>query len=94
MPIVVAMPSVSTSHHEQHHQRAGQEDEVREDSQQVGCVFREEEQSPMAVAAETGGPFTRALALAAQEHVVALCAAEDPNYRPVEGNGSRSGLKE
>ncbi len=45
--------------------------------------------TPMAVAAETGGPFTRArtLAVAAQEqgHVVAFCAAEDPNYRPVDG---------
>jgi UDP:flavonoid glycosyltransferase YjiC (YdhE family) len=45
--------------------------------------------APMAVAAETGGPFIRArtLAVAAKEqgHVVAFCAAEDPNYRPVEG---------
>lgn len=45
--------------------------------------------APMAVAAEAGGPFARAraLALAAQEqgHVVAFCAGEDPNYRPVDG---------
>jgi hypothetical protein len=45
--------------------------------------------APMAVAVETGGPFmrARALAVAAQEqgHVVAFCAAEDPNYRPVAG---------
>lgn len=45
--------------------------------------------APMAVAAETGGPFARAraLALAAQQqgHVVAFCAAEDPNYQPVAG---------
>ncbi len=45
--------------------------------------------APMAVAAETSGPITRAraLALAAQKqgHMVAFCAAEDPNYRPVDG---------
>jgi hypothetical protein len=43
----------------------------------------------MAVAAETGGPFIRARALAVeaqrQGHVVAFTAAEDPNYRAVEG---------
>lgn len=45
--------------------------------------------APMAVAVETAGPFARARALAVaareQGHAVAFCAAEDPNYRPVDG---------
>jgi len=45
--------------------------------------------APMAAMAETSGPISRARALAikAKErgHKVAFCAAEDVNYRPVEG---------
>ncbi len=74
------------------------EDENKKEESASLAVVRDEQAerkplrlliAPMAVAAETGGPFTRAraLALAAQEqgHVVAFCAAEDPNYRPVDG---------
>jgi hypothetical protein len=45
--------------------------------------------APMAVAVASAGPFGRAEALARaarqQGHTVALCAATDPNYRPVPG---------
>ena len=45
--------------------------------------------APMAALAEAGGPITRARALALEAKKrgleVAFCAAEDPNYRPVDG---------
>ncbi len=45
--------------------------------------------APLAAPGETGGPMTRARALAAEAmkrgHEVAFCAGEDQNYRPVEG---------
>ncbi len=45
--------------------------------------------TPMSAMAETGGPFSRARALALelvrQGHEAAFCAGEDVNYKPVEG---------
>jgi len=45
--------------------------------------------APMAAMAETSGPFSRAKKISQEcldrEHKVVLCAAEDINYRPIEG---------
>ncbi len=55
----------------------------------VSGVFMKVLVAPMAAMAETGGPFGRARALAKEllrrGHAVALCAAEEINYRKVEG---------
>lgn len=67
---------------EEHYSSAGVTDAVQKKSIRLLIA-------PMAALGETGGPMSRVKALASEAlkrgHKVAFCAAEDGNYRPLEG---------